>query len=147
MKSMDKFQTGSTVKFTRTISESDINHFADLTGDFSPNHLDDEFMKTSAYGKRIVHGALLVGFMSKASSMIIENYATDQKMGTPVSLGYDQIRFIKPVYIDNTINVRYTVETFDLAQRRSHASIQITNQDNELVAVALHILKWVPNTF
>lgn len=142
---MDKFQIGSTVSFTRTISESDINRFAALTGDFSPNHVDEEFMKNSVYGKRIAHGALLVGFMSKTSSMIIENYSMDLDMGTPVSLGYDRVRFIKPVFIDDTITVRYTVEVFDREQRRSNAVIKITNQHDELVAMATHILKWVPN--
>jgi len=142
---MNKFRIGSTVSFTRTISESDINCFAELTGDFSPNHVDEEFMKSSVYGKRIAHGALLVGFMSKNSSMIIENYSMDQDIGVPVSLGYDRIRFIKPVFIDDTITVRYTVELFDQEQRRSHAAIKITNQHDELVAFATHILKWVPN--
>jgi len=142
---MDKFQIGSAVSFTRTISESDINRFAALTGDFSPNHVDEEFMKNSVYGKRIAHGALLVGFMSKTSSMIIENYSMDLDMGTPVSLGYDRVRFIKPVFIDDTITVRYTVELFDQEQRRSNAAIKITNQHDEPVAMATHILKWVPN--
>jgi 3-hydroxybutyryl-CoA dehydratase len=140
---MPKFQAGITVIFTRKITECDINHFAELTGDFSPNHVDEEYMKNSIYGKRIAHGALLVGFMSNASSMIIENHFTDDNFGTPVSLGYDHIRFIKPVFIDDAITVRYTVDTFDHQQKRSQAAIQITNQDDELVAVATHILKWV----
>lgn len=138
------FGIGSEVMFTRKITENDINLFAELTGDFSPNHVDEEYMRKSVYGKRIAHGALLVGFMSNASSMIIENYFTDKNFGTPVSLGYDRIRFIKPVFIDDTITVRYTVDAFDQQLKRSQAAIQITNQDDELVAVATHILKWVP---
>jgi acyl dehydratase len=150
-KQMDRVKTaqnafgiGSEAMFTRRITENDINLFAELTGDFSPNHVDEEYMRNSIYGKRIAHGALLVGFMSNASSMIIENYFTDQNFGTPVSLGYDRIRFIKPVFIDDTITVRYTVDAFDQQLKRSQAAIQITNQDDELVAVATHILKWVP---
>lgn len=140
---LNAYGIGSTVMFTHKITENDINRFAELTGDFSPNHVDEEYMRRSVYGKRIAHGALLVGFMSNASSMIIENYFNDQNFGTPVSLGYDRIRFIKPVFIDDTITVRYTVEVFDRTYKRSQADIQITNQNGELVAVATHILKWV----
>ena len=103
-------------------------------------------MKNTAYGKRIAHGALLVGYMSTASSLIIEKYPSDTSHSTPVSLGYDRIRFIKPVFINDTITVRYIVEKYDRESGRSHSNIEITNQHNEIVAVAIHILKWVPNT-
>ena len=139
------FQEGRTVTFSKTVSESDIYLFAGITGDFSPNHVNDEFMKDSSYGKRIAHGALLVGFMSTASSLIIEKYPSVDSHSTPVSLGYDRIRFIKPVFINDTITVRYIVEKYDSKSRRSLSNIEVTNQDNEIVAVAVHILKWVPN--
>ncbi len=102
-------------------------------------------MKKSAYGKRIAHGALLVAYTSKASSQIIEDYSAAEKDATPISLGYDRIRFIKPVFIDDTITIRYTVESYDAEAARSLAKIEITNQDGQLVAVATHIMKWVPN--
>lgn len=145
-KTIPTFHEGCEVTFSKTVSESDIYLFAGITGDFSPNHVDHEFMKNSSYGKRIAHGALLVGFMSTASSLIIEKYPSDDNHSTPVSLGYDRIRFIKPVFINDTITVRYVVEKFDRKSRRSLSNIEITNQHNEVVAVALHILKWVPNT-
>ena len=140
------FQVNSTVAFSTTVSARDINLFAGLSGDFSPNHMDEEFMKKSVYGKRIAHGALLVAYMSRASSMIIEKYPNGNDNTTPVSLGYDNIRFIKPVFIDDIITVTYTVEQYDAKLQRSSSTIEITNQHNELVAVATHILKWVPNT-
>lgn len=140
------FKKGRTVSFTKKVSEIDILQFAQLSGDFSPNHVDEEFMKNSAYGKRIVHGALLVGYMSKASSLILEKYPNTDQSSIAVSLGYDRIRFIKPVFINDTITVQYTVESFDRTLDRSSSTIEITNQDNEIVAVATHILKWVQNT-
>jgi len=142
---MESFQKGCSISFTKTISEHDINVFAKLTGDFSPNHMDEAFMSNSSYGKRIAHGALLIGFMSTASSRILETYPSDEKYATAVSLGYDRIRFVKPVFIDDTITVKYTVEYYDKKVNRSGSKIEITNQQNELVAVATHILKWVSN--
>ena len=145
IKPAGRFQEGCSVSFTKTVRERDINLFAELTGDFSPNHVNEEFMKNTAYGKRIAHGALLVGYMSTASSLIIEKYSSDNSHSTPVSLGYDRIRFIKPVFINDTITVRYIVEKYDRKSGRSLSNIEITNQHNELVAIATHILKWVPN--
>ena len=143
---MDKlFQVGCSVSFTKTIDERDILLFADLTGDHSPNHVDEEFMKSTAYGKRIAHGALLVGYMSNTSTLILEKYPPKDQNRTPVSLGYDRIRYIKPVFINDTITVRYTVSEYDQKLSRSRSNIEITNQNEELVAVATHILKWVQN--
>lgn len=63
---------GDSVKFSKTVGEFDIYLFAGITGDLSQNHVDDEFMSHSIYGKRIAHGALMVGFMSTASTRMIE---------------------------------------------------------------------------
>jgi acyl dehydratase len=65
---------------------------------------------------------------------------------TPVSLGYDRIRFLGPVFIGDTVTVRYEIKAVDTRARRSRAELKITNQDDELVVVGEHILKWVPNT-
>jgi len=48
---------GESATFTKTISESDVYLFAGITGDLARNHVDEEYMKKSPYGKRIVHGA------------------------------------------------------------------------------------------
>ncbi len=142
---VESFQEGRSVSFVKTITENAINLFAEITGDFSPNHVDEEYMKDSIYGKRIAHGALLVGYMSTTSTIIVEKYPAEDKNSTAVSLGYDRIRFIKPVFINDKITIRYTVEKIDQESKRSYSNIKITNQNNELVAVATHILKWVPN--
>jgi acyl dehydratase len=133
---------GSSVSFAKTVGESDVYLFAGITGDFSPNHVNEEAMKQTVYGRRIAHGALLIGYMSTASSLILERY-TAFAGATPVSLGYDRIRFIKPVFINDTITVHYTVETFEQERQRTLSRIEIVNQHGETVAVAQHILKWV----
>jgi len=53
---------------------------------------------------------------------------------------------LKPVFLGDTITVAYTVTEIDTERRRSTAGIEVTNQDGELVAVASHILQWVPNS-
>ena len=139
------FGIGCSVSFSKTVGESDIYLFAGITGDLSPNHVNREFMSKTPYGRRIAHGSLLIGYMSTASTMILEKYPTD-KDATPVSLGYDRIRFLKPVFINDTITVNYTIEEFDPERSRSLSNIEVKNQHQELVAVAKHILKWVANS-
>jgi len=145
MSERDIIQEGCEVEFQKRVTEADINQFAELSGDFAPNHVDEAFMAKSAYGKRIAHGALLIAYTSRASSQIIEDFSSPQADATPISLGYDRIRFIKPVFIDDTITVRYVVESFDTEAARSLAKIEILNENGDLVAIATHIMKWVPN--
>jgi 3-hydroxybutyryl-CoA dehydratase len=136
---------GDAVKFSKTVGESDIYLFAGITGDLSQNHVDDEFMKRSIYGRRIAHGALLIGFMSAASTKLIEQSLQKGIDTTPVSLGYDRIRFLKPVFINDTITVTYTIDSIDLETRRTVAKIEVANQHGELVAAGQHIMKWTAN--
>ena len=135
---------GHAVTFTKTVGESDVYLFAGITGDLSPNHVDKSYMERSKYGRRMAHGALLVGFMSTASSMAIAD-CRDDESETPVSVGFDRVRFIKPVFLGDTVTVCYEIVAVDLVRRRSVSKIEVTNQDRVLVAVASHILQWVPN--
>ena len=134
---------GDTTSFTKTVSESDVYQFAGITGDFSPNHVNKAYMEKSSYGRLMAHGALIVGFMSTVSTQIISHSREAEE--TPVSVGYDKVRFLKPVFLGDTITVAYTVSEIDVVRRRSTAGIEVTNQNDELVAVASHILQWVPN--
>lgn len=145
---MDGFyvQVGQQVEVAKTVGETDVYLFAGITGDLSSNHVNEQVMARSSYGHRIAHGALLVGFMSTASTRMIETYGTPPNgEATAVSLGYDRVRFLRPVYIGDTITVQYRIAEVDPARRRSMAKISIRNQRDEEVAVAEHILKWVPN--
>ena len=134
---------GDYTSFTKTVSESDVYQFAGITGDSSPNHVNQAYMEKSSYGRLMAHGALIVGFMSTVSTQIIAHSREAEE--TPVSVGYDKVRFLKPVFLGDTITVAYTVTKVDAARRRSTAGIEVTNQNDELVAVASHILQWVRN--
>jgi acyl dehydratase len=136
---------GEQVRFSKTVSESDVYLFAGITGDFSVNHVNEEYMKGTIYGKRIVHGVLLIGFISTTSTMLIERSVARGTDETAVSLGYDRIRFLKPVFLGDTITVTYTVEKIDAAARRTWAKVEIANQHGDLVTVGQHLLKWTPN--
>jgi 3-hydroxybutyryl-CoA dehydratase len=133
---------GLSVSFRKTVSESDVYLFAGITGDLSPNHVDEDFMKTTPYGGRIAHGALLVGYMSGCSTDIVEK-CKSMKSYQPVSLGYDRIRFLKGVLIGDTIELAYKIASVDADKSRSVAEITIHNQHGDLVAVATHVMSWL----
>lgn len=137
-----KVGDGST--FTKTVGEYDVYGFAGITGDFSPNHVNKSYMEKSSYGQLQAHGALMVGYMSTASTLAIA-HTRDKGDETAVSLGYDRVRFLAPVYFGDTVTVDYRIVSIDPERRRATGDIKITKQDGTLVAVATHILKWVRN--
>jgi 3-hydroxybutyryl-CoA dehydratase len=135
---MDEVTVGQIATFAKTVGESDVYLFAGLTGDLYQNHTNEEYMKTTRYGRRIAHGALLVGFMSAASTRV-----TERCTHPVVSYGYDRIRFVKPVFLGDTVTVEYRITERDEAQQKVFAQVTCTNQRDEVVAVATHILKFV----
>ena len=129
----------TTVTFTKTVGESDVYLFAGVSGDLGPNHVNEEYMRQTRFGRRIAHGVLIVAFMSTCSTKLIE-----QAANTPmVSYGYDRIRFVRPVFIGDTITVTYVVATLDDERGEIRSDVTATNQDGDVVAVATHILRRV----
>ena len=135
---MDALQIGKTVTVRKTVGETDVYLFAGISGDFSPNHVDEEYMKGTRYGRRIAHGALLVAYMSQASTKMCQELP-----GTIVSYGYDRIRFPAAVFIGDTVTVTYEISSRDVAARKAFSKVTVTNQRGEVVAAATHILKVV----
>ena len=116
-----------------------------LLGDFSPNHVNEYLMSRSKYKRRVAHGAPLVGFMSTGSTRLIETFGGSARgKATAVSLGYDRVRFVAPVFIGDTITVRYEITRVEPERDRSYGAVVVTNQHGSQVAVADNILKWVP---
>lgn len=81
----------------RTITEADIVLHAGQTGDFYPHHMDDEWCATQPFKKRIAHGTLVFSVAVGMTAAEINPRA--------MSYGYDKLRFIKPVFIGETVLV------------------------------------------
>ena len=136
--SIDDIKVGLKTRVTKTVSESDVYLFAGITGDFDPNHVDEEYTKKTSLGHRVAHGALIVGYTSAASTKILEDFERPM-----VSVGYDRIRFLKPVYFGDTLTIDYVIESTDREKERTIAKIEVKNQKDELVAVLTHIMQLV----
>jgi 3-hydroxybutyryl-CoA dehydratase len=138
-------EVGDEVVLTKEVTAGAIDDFARISGDFSPAHMSMEIMSRSPYKTRIAHGALLVAWMSHCSTEAVERLSGLRDAGeTPVSLGYDRVRFLKAARIGDTLTYRYRVQTVDLEKRRAVSKLAVVNQAGELVCVAEHILKFVP---
>jgi len=135
---IDDIEVGLSTRFSKTVSESDVYLFAGITGDLDPNHVDEEYCKRTSLGHRVAHGALIVGYMSAASTRILEDFERPM-----VSVGYDRIRFIKPVYLGDTINIEYVITSLDRERERIISKVEVRNQQGELVCVADHIMQLV----
>lgn len=136
-------EVGDSTSFAKTVSESDVYLFAGITGDFADNHVNQQAMETTPYGHRIAHGALLIGYMSSCSTMMARKAIESGGSGVPVSIGFDRIRFLKPVFLGDTVTIEYVIVRIDEKKRRAHAAVEGRNQHGEKVAVAEHLLQWV----
>lgn len=134
---------GERATFTKTVTERDLLLTAEITGDHDPLHVDADYAARTPYGKRIAHGALVLGLLSATASAIAHRAIANGAEGTPVSLGYDRVRFLLPVFIGDTLTADYAVERTDAAAARAESACRVLNQKGQTCLVARHILKWV----
>jgi acyl dehydratase len=118
----------------RTITEMDNVLFSAMTHNPAPLHIDEEYCRTQTeFGTRIVNSAFTLGLMVGIS-------VGDTTLGTTIAnLGWDEVRFPKPLFHGDTIHVRSTVAELRESRSRPEAGITIFvheafNQRNELVA-------------
>ena len=137
-KYFEELEVGETLMtHRRTVTEADIVNFACLSGDHFYAHMDEKAATESMFGKRVIHGYFLVSaaaglFVDPAPGPVLANY------------GIDNLRFIEPVGIGDTISVRLTVKRKSKRNRRPddlQASgvvawdVEITNQEGQAVAL------------
>jgi len=129
---------GASASFSKTISESDIYMFAGISGDFHPFHVDEEYARKNGSKGRIAHGLLTLSLFSTVGTLVNGRYPVPT-----VAYGYERIRFLKPVYIGDTITATYLVTEKDEPKSVTYADCTCTNQDGETVLVAKHITKFL----
>jgi 3-hydroxybutyryl-CoA dehydratase len=135
---IDDIAIGLRTTFSKTVSESDVYLYAGITGDLDPNHVDEEYASKTSLGHRVAHGTLILGYTSAASTQILKDFERPM-----VSVGYDRVRFLKPVYFGDTITIDYEIARVEREKERVVANIEVKNQRDELVAVATHIMQLV----
>ena len=124
-KSIDQIKVGDTAEFAKTVTETDIYLYAGITGDFNPAHVNEAFAKNTFFKTRIAHGMLTAGFISA----IIAN----QLPGPGTIYLKQDLSFLAPVHIGDTITGR--VEVLELIPEKNRVRIKTTctNQDGVMV--------------
>ena len=122
-----ELKVGDTFSTTKQITDAVVRAFAELSGDFNPIHLDDEFAKTTRFGKRIAHGMISGALISA----VLGYQLKDRKI---VYLS-QTMRFTAPVYIDDTVTATATVT--DIREDKPIVTIETvcTNQAGETVVI------------
>jgi 3-hydroxybutyryl-CoA dehydratase len=129
----EQFQAGQHVTTPgRTITESDIVAFAGLSGDYNLIHTDSEYSKNSPFGQRVAHGLLCLSIAS--------GLATRSGIMEGTVMAFREInnwKFIKPVFIGDTIHVEMDVTETKAFPRLGGGAVfinlQVNNQVNEVV--------------
>lgn len=120
----------------RTITEADIVLHGGQTGDLYPHHFDAEWCATQPFGQRIAHGTLIFSIGVGMTAAEINPRA--------MSYGYDRLRFIKPVFIGDTITSHIEIVDKRDYKRPSHGIVNerltVNNQHGDLVLVCDHLL-------
>lgn len=135
-KYFDELEIGEMlVTHRRTVTETDVVSFAGISGDFFYAHMDDIAAKTSLFERRVAHGYFVLSaaaglFVDPAPGPVLANY------------GLENLRFVKPVYIGDTIYVKLTCKQKTAREKRENEPLQgvvawdveVLNQAEELVA-------------
>ena len=111
---LEDLTIGMESSYQKTITETDIDAFAALTGDTNPVHLDSEYAATTPFRARIAHGMLSAGLISTVLGT--------QLPGPGCIYLEQQIKFKAPVFIGDTLVATVTVE--DINQRRGRVSLK-----------------------
>lgn len=125
IKPYEDFAVGDNATFSKTIGEADILLFAAISGDTYELHLDDEYAKTTRFGRRVAHGMLTASLLSTVNAMLLQR---------PGGLYVSQaVRFLRPVFIGDTLTARAEVTELIPAKRRLRCTTTIVNQRGKIV--------------
>ncbi len=124
-KTIHDIRVGDSATFTKTVSESDIYLYAGITGDMNPAHIDEAYAKKTFFKTRVAHGMLTAGFISA----ILGN-----KLPGPGTIYTQQeLRFLAPVYIGDTITASVEVSEVDTVKNRAKLRTVCVNQEGTTV--------------
>lgn len=124
-KPFEAFRLGDRATFTKTISEADLLLFSAVSGDNYPLHVDEEYAKTTRFGRRVAHGLLTASLISAVNGLLLQR---------PGGISVAQtLHFLQPVYPGDTITACSEVVEILSEKRRLRCRTTCTNQRGELV--------------
>jgi 3-hydroxybutyryl-CoA dehydratase len=124
-KDIYELKVGDLAEFSKTITETDIQSFAEASGDFNPAHMDQAYAEKTHFKGRIAHGAMAVAFISNVLGNILPGPGTIY-----VS---QEVRFLAPIRIGDTIRTKVEVVEMILEKNRVKFKTNCLNQEGKVV--------------
>lgn len=128
----DDFQIGERASFAKTVSDGDVRTMAEVTGDFNPLHMDDEYARKTRFGQRIVHGVFSAGLISAVLG--------NQLPGPGSIYLSQQVEFLAPVFIGDTITATVVVVSWRQDKRIITLKTDCHNQHSKQVVAGQAVL-------
>jgi acyl dehydratase len=121
---------------TYAVTEARINAYAELTGDFTAVHIDEEYARTTPFGTRVAHG--LFG-LSIADGLKTQS---DYRFVPGMSLGWIW-DFLLPIKINDNVHIKFRIESLRLSKSRPDwgimvVPVELINQRGEVVQKGEH---------
>ena len=121
----ESVNVGTKHKFEVLITEKLVSNFADISGDFNPLHMDENFAMTTKFKKRVCHGMLIASFFSKLIGMYLP--------GKHALYFSQSLNFLSPSFIDDRITIRGEVIDKSISTKIISIKTTATNQNNTLI--------------
>ena len=123
---IEDLRLNQTEEFEKKITEKDINEFAKLSGDDNPVHTNSDFAKKTIFKQKVAHGFL-------SASLISMLIAT--KLPGPGSIYLSQnLKFLAPVFIDDLVRVKVTVEEIDQEKKKVKLQTEFFKNEKKIIS-------------
>ncbi len=128
------FKVGMKEEISKTITDADIQKFAEVSLDFNPIHMDEEAGKNSIFGQRIAHGMISAGLISAVLGTKLPGEGA-------IYMG-QELKFLAPVFIGETVTAICEIEELVPEKSRVVLKTTVVNQDGkEVVSGKATLLK------
>ncbi len=129
---IEDLKLNQTDEIERKVTERDIDDFAKLTGDDNPVHTNPDFAKKTIFKQKVAHGFLSASFISTLIAT---------KLPGPGSIYLSQnLKFLAPVFIDDLIRVKVTVQEIDLEKKKVKLQTECFKNEKKIISGEAFVL-------
>jgi len=122
---LEHIRPGDKRELSKTITATDLDAFAAMSGDYNPLHIDESFARKTTFQRRVAHGMLVASYVSTLVGMHLPG---------PGALWINQsYRWLAPVFIGDTVTLTLTVLQVSRGSRTLKVAIQAVKQDDKVV--------------
>jgi 3-hydroxybutyryl-CoA dehydratase len=128
-KTIHQLTIGQSAEFSKTFTSIEVESFAQVSGDHNPVHLNEEYASKTRFKQRICHGHLVASLFSAILGTNLPGEGS-------IYLG-QSIKYLKPVYLNDTITAKVTVIEKDEEKNRVKLETSAVNQNGDLVITGI----------